>query len=419
LFLCLFSRQKFDRSQPRTKNISPNTLIRSMKLSAILLIFSIAIIAFVFIRTVMSDRPLFGPGPFELEPFETSGNVSATSNSAKSGGGSSGKKDDKLFSMPLKEYAMMASFNSAYDGTAVTAEQLSEVIARGYRFIDLNVFVGQNDKNEKTLYVGYSPDNAPTISSNTLTFTKALEIINKEAFVKTESSKTRAKARIPLTSKTVNAANGVSLGETYIQYPLFLHLRVYRAENSNVDVVGEIAKEMETHRAGTTWYHREGSNGAAISVDGSTILSTLQKKIVVSMDILNLIQVYAPTSDPVATNIPEPVRANLRKFVNVFTGGHTWRAFYHYGDISLENTKLLRTTDNGDRTNVTNMYVAYPYKTDKSNPPSAKEWARKHSIQTVPIRVYLEDEGQEETEAFFEDMKKPMVPMSYCLLGDK
>ena len=310
----------------------------------------------------------------------------------------------------------MSSFNSAYDGASVTADRLSEVMARGYRFIDLNVFMGQNDKNEKTLYVGYSQDNAPTISSNTLTFTKALDMINKQAFVKTESSKTGAKSRIALTSQTVNSAAGVSLGETYIQYPLFLHLRVYRAENSSVDVVGEIAKVME-HRAGTTWYYRNDADGSAKEVSGLTPMEDIRRNIVVSMDIMNLIQVYTPTSDPVATNIPEWVRQSLRQFVNVFTGGHTWRAFYHYNDISLENTKLLRVADDSKHTNVANLYVAYPYHTDRSNPPSVKEWARKYSIQSVPIRTYLEDEGSESAEAFFEDMKKPMVPMSYCLLG--
>lgn len=397
----------------RHKNFYPNLFSESfnlynkfgMKLSAILLIFSIGIIIYVFYRSVNLTNMM------RREGLDVIGNADKKSASTTTSASATATAN-----LPLREYAIMSSFNSAYDGKLVTAEQLSETMARGYRFIDLNVFLGQNEKNEKTLYVGYSPDNAPTISSNTLTFTKALEIINKEAFVKKESSKTLTKARVPLTEKTVNDANKVSLGETYINYPLFLHIRVYRAENSTADVVGEIAKEMEKQRQGTTWYYRDNA-GMAINVDGMTPLNTIRKNIVVSMDILNLIQVYAPTSDPVATNIPEPVRASLKKFVNIFTGGHTWRAFYHYNDISLENTKLLRVADDSIHTNVTNMYVAYPYRTDKSNPPSAKEWARKYSIQTVPIRIYLEDEGQEATEAFFEDMKKPMVPMSYCLLG--
>ncbi len=395
--------------------------LNKMRLSPFLLFISIGIIIYVFVRTTTWSSREGMDGEILSEGLN-GGNVAAKSETvtpvATATATTNSNATNKTSALPLREYAIMSSFNSAYDGKLVTAEQLSETMARGYRFIDLNVFMGENEQKEKTLYVGYSPDNAPTISNNTLTFRAALELINKQAFVKTESAKPNPLSRVALTEKTVNRGthSSVSLGETYSKYPLFLHIRVYRAENSTVDVVGEIAKEMENHRPGTTWYHRN-NDGTATEVNGLTTLDTLDKKIVVSMDIANLIQVYAPTSDPVATNIPEPVRKSVRKFVNVYTGGHTWRAFYHYSDISLENTKLLRVADDSIHTNVTNMYIAYPYRTDKSNPESAKEWARKYSIQAVPMRLYLEDEGVEKTEAFFEDMKKPFVPMSYCLLG--
>lgn len=404
-----------------------------MKWTSLLLVFSIGIILYVFYQMVL---------PYRLEGLETAdsllGSLGNTQSSSlttdtvqppASSSPSTGTAESKVQSsdraqktsmeimkMPLRQFVIMSSFNSAYDGKAVTVERLSETMARGYRFIDLNVFIGQNENKENVLYVGYSIDNAPTISSNTLTFAAALDLINKQAFVKTESSKSIAKARVPLTASTVNKMPSASLGETYIQYPLFLHIRVYRATNSDVDVVGEVVKAMEVHKPGTTWYLRN-PDGTATSVNGQTTLESIQRNIVVSMDILNLIQVYAPSSDPVATNIPEPVRQSLRKVVNIFTGGHTWRAFYHYRDVTAQKAKRLEVVDDTRHTNVTNMFIVYPYKTDKSNPPSIKDWGRTYSIQAVPIRTYLEDEGVASTEAFFEDLGKPIAPMSACLLG--
>lgn len=391
-----------------------------MKWTTLLLVFSIGIILFVFYQMIR---------PYRLEGLETADSLlssldnNQTSSSPITGTESKVQPSDRaqktnmeIMKMPLRQFAIMSSFNSAYDGKVVTVERLSEVMARGYRFIDLNVFVGQNENKENELYVGYSVDNAPTISNNTLTFSAALELINKQAFVKTESTKSLAKARIPLTAETVNKTPSASLGETYINYPLFLHIRVYRAVKSDVDVVGEVVKAMEAHKTGTTWYLRNG-DGTATFVDGNTPLESIQRNIVVSMDILNLIQVYAPSSDPVATNIPEPVRQSLRKVVNIFTGGHTWRAFYHYKDVTAQKAKRLEVVDDTRHTNVTNMFIVYPYKTDKSNPPSVKDWGRTYSIQAVPIRTYLEDEGVASTEAFFEDLGKPVAPMSACLLG--
>lgn len=338
-------------------------------------------------------------------------------NGEKSAPLSCGDKVDysNLKNLPLREYAIMSSFNSAYDGTSITAEQLTEVIARGYRFIDLNVFVGQTDAGEKKVYVGYSPDNSPTLSDNSLLLTQALEIINKLAFVPTASAKSKSILALPLTAQSVNQnQNGESkpsLENNYYNYPLFLHLRAFRAENSTVDVVGEMMTALGEH-TGTTWFYRD--KNAAVPVTGCTLLESLHKKIVVSMDIQNLIQIYAPTSEPHADKIPQQVRDNLNSFVNVFTGGHTWRSFYHYDDVVAANTKLLRIADSGKGTNVKEMFIAFPFRTDKSN-PQILDWMRKFSVQTAPLRVYLNDDGADKAEEFFADMKKPMVPLSYVL----
>lgn len=295
---------------------------------------------------------------------------------------------DDAKNLPLREYAIMSSFNSAYDGKAVSAQQLKEVLARGYRFIDLNVFVADpQNKGEKKVYVGFAPDNKPTLADNALLFSEAMKIIHQFAFVKTPSKKAQERGRIPMTEKTIPQSNGTSLEDNYKEYPLFLHLRIFRAENSNVDVIQEMLPMLHSEE-GTTRYYRTKANvkdkakpkpkgdaqpnanaqidEKAISVSGCTLLGDIKKKIIVSMDITNLLQIYTPSVDSTADMIPDNVRESLHSFVNVFTGGHTWQAFYHYEDVTDANTQLLRVIDSGKRTNIDRWFVAFPF--SRTNP---------------------------------------------------
>ena len=47
--------------------------------------------------------------------------------------------NEKRLGMPLREYCIKASYNSAYSGSVISADMIKHVIYRGCRFIDLQI----------------------------------------------------------------------------------------------------------------------------------------------------------------------------------------------------------------------------------------------------------------------------------------
>ena len=84
----------------------------------------------------------------------------------------------KTNNLPLKEYAINASYNTAYDGNKISIDQFRKVLYMGCRFVDVNVFLTEKNK----LYVGFSSDNAPTLVDTSLPFYDVIDCINNYAF---------------------------------------------------------------------------------------------------------------------------------------------------------------------------------------------------------------------------------------------
>ena len=114
-----------------------------MQLKYIFLILSIAVLFFIFFK-----KYDFGERWKE--------NMSNANESISGSTDCSASCDDNSYKesadLPLKEYCVKASFNSAYNGTDVSKETIQQRIIDGYRFLDLNVFSASGD-----IYVGYPP----------------------------------------------------------------------------------------------------------------------------------------------------------------------------------------------------------------------------------------------------------------------
>ena len=85
----------------------------------------------------------------------------------------------KTVEFPLKEYVFMSSWNSAVDeGQNVTLETLEKTLVRGYRFIDLEIYL-VNDQPQ----VGFSTQkNYNTMETAPLLLFDALGLIMSKAF---------------------------------------------------------------------------------------------------------------------------------------------------------------------------------------------------------------------------------------------
>lgn len=316
--------------------------------------------------------------------------------------------------LPLKEYCVKSCFNSAYDGTDVSINTLLERIQNGYRFIDLNVFCADDDN----LYVGFSPDNTPKLVSNKLLLSDALKTINDAAF---SSS----------TAFNTNLSNVSS-------YPVFIHIRVYRKPDSKVNVIEKVANVIngqdDKPPAYTSNYLRSldtNSNSTPTQIDGCTVLSSIMGKVVFSMDILNILEIYSPIQYQSATQLDPQAVESLQKFVNILSGGSTFPAFYRYTDESIvHRTNKLgvgNATINGSlKTNVKHMYISFPHPDDVSKrsipsttnatdvvQPNIKTFVLDRSIQFAPLRVYLADKELDNYIKMFDTIGKPFVPMTH------
>ena len=323
--------------------------------------------------------------------------------------------------LPLKEYAIYASFNSAYDGTTNTLEQLGTVMYEGCRFIDLNVFQ-VNDE----YYIGFAKDNAPTLIETSLTLSKVIEYINTYAFSLDSKIANKVKASyntMIANSIQTNAADKATIQKNYINYPLFVNIRVYRPPNSKTDISTGVLK-MLTGKTGlrNLYVDGEGTDAKAKPVNQFTPLKDLSKKVILSMDYQNILQIYASVGNNIydAKNIPVETLKQINQSVNIQIGSDNWQAFYKYADANQNCVDMLVHKDtnldltHSYETNTSVMKLVYPYFDETGNPDSYA-YITKYKIQTVPNRFYIDDDNLTKYNKLFYEQKTPFVPLYNAL----
>jgi hypothetical protein len=166
-----------------------------------------------------------------------------------------------------------------------------------------------------------------------------------------------------------------------------------------------------------------------MQIDGCTPLSKLMGKVIFSMDILNILEIYAPINYQNASTVPIETVAAMQSFVNILSGGSTLPAFYKYTEDSLvyRTNKLGvgNSAINGSlQTNVKNMYISFPHPDDVSKiaepnnkkatnvvQPDIKSFILNRSIQFIPVRAYLDDPELKKYVNMFDEVGTPIAPM--------
>ena len=327
--------------------------------------------------------------------------------------------DDK--NLPLKEYAIYASFNSAYDGNTNTLEQLGTVMYQGCRFIDLNVFQVNED-----YYVGYAKDNAPISIETSLKLSKVVDYINSYAFTVDTKIGDKVKNNDLIkqaNNVTTNAGDKETIQKNYVNYPLFLNIRVYRPQGAKSDISTAVLQMLTKPNAGLNNLHKtgEGDEAKAISVNQFTRLADLSKKVILSMDYQNILQLYASVGDNIydAKNIPVETLAQINKSVNLQIGTDTWQAFYKYADVDKNRYDMLQhknaslESKHSYETNTDVMKLAYPFFDEPANPDSYT-YIQKYKIQTVPNRFYIDDNNLTKYNTLFYKNNTPFVPLYHA-----
>jgi hypothetical protein len=359
-----------------------------MEWKLLLLILSIFVIFVVFYRTLKQ-------GCNKKEGYEDQGDSKEVETAVQRKIICSKNKYDSTTSLPLREYLIQGCFNTAYNGKNVSTATIQQRLTEGYRFLDFNVFCASGE----IVYVGYSKTNAPTTSATDLSFGAALEYIANNAF----------KA-----SPAAAASSGPSLAANYINFPVWVHIRVYRPSDSNTDVIGKVAELIRNAQVDGSRFYRN-SDGKPTQINGCTPLDSIGPKILFSVDIENVRQVYHPLDALSAEWTPVATRESIRSFANVLTGGSTIPAFYRYTDSALVEKTMKLGTTNGEKLkmNIKYMYVVYPHPDDSQENPEPAKLVLDRSIQLIPMRVYLKDNNLQKYIDIFKELKTPFAPMSY------
>jgi len=361
----------------------------------VLLILSIFIIFVIFYRNLKQGCP-------KKEGYEDKGDSKEVQMSVERKLICDKNKYDDTGSFPLREYLIKGCFNSAYNGSNVSAEVIQTRLSEGYRFLDFNVFCASGG----IVYVGFSKDNAPVMGDATLKFEDALSTVAAYAFKSQPISSSATSA--------TSANAGPSLRTNYINYPVWVHIRVYRPPNSETDVIGKVAELIQNAQIPGNLF-LTNAKGKPTQITGCTSLKSIGPKIIFSVDIENVRQVYQP-SDTLSTEwTPVATREAIRKFANVLTGGSTIPAFYRYKDKSISrNTKKLGPSDGPKgKTNAKYWYIVFPHPDDTRENPDATKFVLQNTIQLIPMRVYLGGDNLRKYNEIFESLKTPFAPLTH------
>ena len=316
--------------------------------------------------------------------------------------------------LPLREFFIMASYDSTFDGKTCSVDTLADVMYAGCRFIDLNLFMGTK---EKRLFVGPTKDINATSADLSLKLSEVLGYINQYAFVVDNKAKSRGEK--PLNERNIPGINNTtenapSLDKTYTKYPLFLNFRIQQT-SPETDILTVLYKDYLAGEKGLiSPKFRLITGDQATQINGGTLLRDLYGKVVISIDIDNVLKNYAPATMN-ALDVKQPVRDVIRKLVNVKTGGHTWHTYHSYNTIESLAKTVISPKGGNLTTSVEKMYLAYPGIKDKDANPNALLYLSDHGIQTSLMRFYLKDGHLDEYKKTFRESKSPMIPINSVL----
>jgi hypothetical protein len=255
--------------------------------------------------------------------------------------------------VPLSQMCIYASYNSAFDGTIISNEQLLKIISMGCRFLDFELFL-----KDEIVYVNYSLDSTNTTfengNANTVTFNSLLNTISTSAFTSTSK-------------------NGKSCPNP--NDPLFIHLRIKKTENDKENKIYKRTAEVLKNYTSLTYGSTNNNEYRAYKVDGNIKISNIAKSMIVVVD------------QSVDSNYNENAK-DLWNYVNVASGGSTWQS-YVYSELFKQKSDFPKINDDGKTTNVNKLKMVLPDPIiNVGNPKYPFDYIVKYGCQTIFYPFY-------------------------------
>ena len=271
----------------------------------------------------------------------------------------------KYTGLPLREFCIKGSFNSAMSGNYVNVGMLETVIGRGCRFVDLNVV----SLNGKTSVISTAENNNSTQdSANSILFQDAIDKITSKAF----------------TNACPNSED-----------PFFIYLRVLPPDISGGTKITDFYDDIKNTVINI-------KNRHADAVTGSTILANLLKKTVIILD---------------KTTVPDYLNTSLKTIYNMIGGGDTM-VKNTYLEIAGRCVVLPNILDaekkDGISTNISGLQFIYPDNYDNNN-PNLNYFVKNYGVQFAPNRFYIHDANFTVYEEFFNKERSAFIPLAVAL----
>ena len=272
--------------------------------------------------------------------------------------------------LPLSQYVIKASYNSALTGKYVNKDMIKYVLSRGCRFLDFEIFLIDGKPQ-----VAYTTDSKykTILTKNNILLDEVLSTIVSNAF----------------SSTSPNRAD-----------PLFIHMRIKSSDSSNHDIYKSIAKSLSIIK--DSLYHKP--------IDKKTKLSDIMGKIIIIVD--STINYHYKKY----TNCKNKDKNcyDLKKFINLESGKKLMN-IQRYSDIlSKQNTPPRIINDIS--TDVEYIKLALPdYDVKYTSNPNIKYFVKDYGIQVITYRYYINDNNLKDVEEIFNENKYGIIPLANML----
>ena len=280
---------------------------------------------------------------------------------------------EKYLSLPIREFIVKSSYNSAInDKNVATKDQIRHILERGCRLIDFEIYTRNNlevvSYSEDTQYQSMDTENE---ASSRLSLSDAFNTVIGYAFTKPSPSPND---------------------------PLFVSLRI---KNNSTETYSRIAKLIEYAFKNKLYKGK---------VTGETKLNQLMGKVIIVLDITSSSEykslVRCPNSTPCFSN-----------YVNI-EAGNIHLPLYTYGNLDTLPQKPVMTS-NQLNTDIKTFMMITPAQMDQLNSPSPANIIAKVYPQFLLYKFYKPGKELQEYEDIFYSNQTALVPVSLIVGQDR
>jgi len=318
--------------------------------------------------------------------------------------------------LPLSQYHIFASWNSACSGQFVSTQQIQNVLSTGCRFLDFPI----TDVSGEPMI--YAPRFTNDVSSNSITIKEAMKTCMNNAF--------QHHITIDYSCSTKSKSSNKTKSQKYILHnyddPLFIQLRFEDIEDKNSqnnttsksnkkkDKRDDKKKEHFLNKIAETVGHltraRKYKNHHSDELSTDIPLHKLKDKIIILVDITNISSMLFKNSQ-------------LHNITNLVVGHHSGVMMYPFRTLLNSVPKnippFIQSSDDSSTTNLDSYLpidqysMAIPDAQLKTQPTIKQviELAVYHNVHFMPFLFYQQNNLLMDYIHFFQQKKSAFLPI--------